>query len=118
MTDSEQERFYQAYSEAVIFTDTGESGQPASYVEWSLEADLSARADCQKFFNENKQDVLDYGIEYAAHDFWFTRNGHGVGFWENDHGTPEICDRLDAAARAFGETSFYLGDDELGYFTA
>lgn len=48
--------------------------------------------DCAKFQSENQEDLaLAYslyrtrdgytGAALAGHDFWLTRNGHGVGFW-------------------------------------
>jgi hypothetical protein len=45
----------------------------------------------------------------AGHDFWLTRNHHGVGFW--DRGMGELGDRLTAAANTFPEISLYVGDD-------
>ena len=48
--------------------------------------------------------------ERAAHDFWLTRNGHGAGFWDGDWPEP-MSDRLDEAAKAFGEFDLYMGDD-------
>lgn len=35
----------------------------------------------------------DYGPENGGRDLWFTRNGHGVGFW--DRGLTGECDRGD-----------------------
>jgi hypothetical protein len=48
--------------------------------------------------------------EYAGHDFWLTRNGHGVGFWDGDW--PEgIGQALDRIAGEFGPYDLYVGDD-------
>lgn len=66
-------------------------------------------ADCDKFQKEN--DLTGYPIEHAGHDFWLTRNGHGVGFWENDYGTEKQCEALTKASEQFGECYLYLGDD-------
>ena len=78
-------------------------------------------ADCEKFQRENAADLVLYRDmreydpsqgtidEYAGHDFWLTRNGHGVGFW--DRGLDELGDRLSDAAHKFGETNLYVGDD-------
>lgn len=38
--------------------------------------------------------------EYAGHDFWLTRNGHGAGFW--DRGMGALGDRLTAACKPYG----------------
>lgn len=74
-------------------------------------------ADCRKFQEEN-EDALDsaevsslYSVEeMAGYDFWMTRNGHGVGFWDGDWSEPE-GEQLDEAAKAFGEYDLYVGDD-------
>ena len=65
--------------------------------------------DCAKFQAEN--DLTGYPLKNAGHDFWLTRNGHGCGFWENDFGTEEQCDKLTKASKAFGEFNLYPGDD-------
>lgn len=50
----------------------------------------------------------DAGSAEAAfgHDFWLTRQGHGVGFWDRDAlkvGEPELGDLLTAEAHKVGE---------------
>lgn len=50
-----------------------------------------------------------YNPARAGHDFWLTRNGHGVGYWDRDLGG--IGDILADAARAAGERDLYVGDD-------
>jgi hypothetical protein len=44
----------------------------------------------------------------VAHDFWLTRNGHGVGFWDGDY--PECGDRLCELTKKFGECNLYISD--------
>lgn len=71
-----------------------------------------ARKDCAAFTARNCGLLTKAGtpIQNGA-DFWFTRNGHGAGFW--DRGYPEeIGDSLTKAAHAFGEV--YLMPDEIG----
>lgn len=81
--------FVAAYLEAAEFSDLPEDMNKA---ECELDAASLERAtgECRAFFDAHTADILAYGIEQAGHDLWFTRNGHGVGFWEEDHGTPEI----------------------------
>ena len=66
-------------------------------------------ADCGAF-HVKARDLLrqayerDYDAEQAGRDFWFTRNGHGVGFW--DHRQLEAGDlgkQLSDIAHSFGE---------------
>ena len=52
-------------------------------------------------------------FDHAAHDFWLTRNGHGVGFWEAPDWPEEIGSVLDDISKAFGESHLYVGDDNL-----
>ena len=60
-------------------------------------------ADCVRFIIANRE-TLDrvtaggaYGLEAAGRDFWFTRNGHGVGFW--DRGLGDDGETLSTACR-------------------
>ncbi len=55
------------------------------------------------------------GEEHMGHDFWLTRNRHGVGFW--DRGLGDLGERLTELAHSFGETDLYLGDDGKLYLT-
>lgn len=48
--------------------------------------------------------------EQAGHDFWMTRNGHGVGFWDGDWSEP-AGSRLDEITKAFPQVDLYRGDD-------
>lgn len=34
----------------------------------------------------------DYDAEQAGRDFWFTRNGHGVGFWDREALKPDSAE--------------------------
>jgi hypothetical protein len=83
-------------------------------------------ADCKAFQTDNVADIAaipswngagdshgrnEYsGDECAGHDFYFTRNGHGVGFWDRDY-DKDIRDRLTKASKAYGEIYPYVGDD-------
>lgn len=74
-----------------------------------------AKRDCEKFQEDHKA-ALDeayqhpsYTDERAGHDFWLTRNHHGVGFWDRDLG--DVGEALTKAANAYGERNLYVGDD-------
>ena len=65
-------------------------------------------------------DALDTWVSYGesweriGHDFYLTRNGHGAGFWDRwfDGGERETMGNgLADAARTWGESDFYVGDD-------
>jgi hypothetical protein len=57
-------------------------------------------------------DAMDAG--QAGHDFYLTRNGHGVGFW--DRGLGSAGTRLSDAARTFvGDSEIVITYDGLEY---
>lgn len=51
--------------------------------------------------------------EQIGHNFWFTRNKDGVGFWSQ--GLGELGEKLSDAAETFGKCELYVGDDDLIY---
>lgn len=53
--------------------------------------------------------INGYDSTLAGHDFWFTRNGHGVGFW--DRGLGSLGEALTKISKKYGESDLYLGDD-------
>lgn len=82
-------------------------------------------ADCQRFQSENSallesayalepgSDELRHARESinanrAGNLFWYSRNGHGVG-WTDD-GNAECLSALETASRAFGDVSVFFGD--------
>jgi hypothetical protein len=74
--------------------------------------------DCLTFFRQNLADLESVesiqgysAMEMAGHDFWLTRNGHGVGFNDRDEWGEEVKERLHNAASRFGEVYVYVGDD-------
>ena len=114
---TELETFTAAYIKAMYFSDTGDEGQPPTDAELSEEAQLDIEADCRSFWRrfgcyvttEICTNAFDDSVSQAGHDFFFTRNRHGVGFWEDEW--PETYrDMLTNAARGYGELNIYLGD--------
>lgn len=82
-----------------------------------------AKIECEEFINENQSLLIDYahkmqtgeysGFELAGHDFWLTRNWHGVGFW--DRGLDELGEKLTTACEKYGQISVYKFRNKL-YF--
>ena len=117
---TELETFTAAYIKAMYFSDTGDEGQPPSDAELSEEAQLDIEADCRSFWRrfgcyvttEICTNAFDDSVSQAGHDFFFTRNGHGCGFWEDEW--PETYrDMLAAAARGYGELNLHLGKQRI-----
>ena len=61
----------------------------------------------------------DYDRTQAGRDFWFNRNGHGVGFWDRQQlDAGGLGEKLSDIAKGFGEQwpSFEAGEDSpTGY---
>jgi len=112
--------FTSAYIEAMYFAETGE--EIPQDVELAEDARLDIEADCRSFWRRFGPYVLTDicrsafvdAVYQAGHDFYFTRNGHGVGFWEEEW--PEAYrDMLTKGAKSYGELQMYVADDGLAY---
>lgn len=123
---SDLNSFARHYVEALFFTNAGPDDEIPSDAEFHELALERIAVDCAKF-EEQMGETIDAAScqrgsgeynqrEQAAHDFWMTRNGHGVGFWDGDWSEPE-AGILTQAAKAFGEVWPYLGDDGLIYLS-
>ncbi len=109
--------FAKSYVEAMFFTncDTGEDDEDkANRLGVSRLTTRSLQriaADCAQFQTIAAPiiaRVLEHGQrdeEGIAHDLWFTRQGHGVGFWEGEsRGYPDDTgDTLSTLAKGMGE---------------
>ena len=120
--------FTTAYLEAALWSSMDNSneqgGEPLdknyTIADLAPEALALAVKDCARFQEDNAETLAtaecsrgsgEYStLAQAGHDFWLTRNGHGCGFWDGDWSEPE-GEALDAASKAFGETSLDVGDD-------
>lgn len=108
-----QDLFLRGYLDAALFTTDPEPGAgdyvgsgrademflklPASFVE-------RAKIDCFRFQADNAELLKRAGNdEQNGTNFWYTRNGHGVGFWDMDY-DDDVSDTLTESARAFGES--------------
>jgi hypothetical protein len=113
--------FTQGYIEAMFFTSTGtgddEELENATVADLAPETLDRIKADCAKFQAMRPVDLDEacdegridgYDLEAAGRDFWYTRNGHGCGYWEQDGAA---WDSLDRAAKSFSSVDLYQGDD-------
>ncbi|HEX6826548.1 MAG TPA: hypothetical protein VF077_09570 [Nitrospiraceae bacterium] len=109
--------FLTAYIECALWSSSDNStesgGEPLdkNYSADDLAPETLAQfqRDCEAFFRDNRADLFALGLDQAGHDFWLTRNGHGTGFW--DRGLGVVGDRLTKAAKAYGSSDLYVGDD-------
>ena len=107
--------FLKGYLEAIEFTLDEEYARPA---EFSPDAITAAKSDCDDFWQLAADHLAaayatGYTEEQAGIDFWFTRNGHGTGYW--DRGLTDIGTALTRDAKTYGESWVYEGDDGLIY---
>lgn len=119
------ERFTQGYIDAALWSSTDDEGEPLDRYcldDIAPETMDRMRKDCAAFYAANIP-AIDNGPvhavgcsneEYAGHDFWLTRNGHGAGYWDGDWPEPAATALADRA-KAFGECDLYIGDDGLIY---
>lgn len=91
----------------------------AGFSDLTPEALESIIRDCLWFENDNRDDLTEaldqgrvdgYGEREAGRDFWYTRNGHGVGYWDREELKGGIGDKLSEAAKARGEVDVFLTD--------
>jgi hypothetical protein len=121
MTSENLEQFHKSYLQSAVFADLEEE-----YIGRLDEDNIapesinSSLADCEKFLTpevceliENDEHIPgshdDTAYEHAGRDFWYTRHGHGVGFWDGDW--PINGDKLTKLAKTFEEKILYVGDN-------
>lgn len=78
-----------------------------------VSADLARQSelDCTGFFEAVGHLIPVDRLEEAGRDLWFTRNHHGVGFWDGGWSDVPDADAFAAEARALGEVETFLNDD-------
>lgn len=114
--------FTAAYIVCIYFTETGDGDQPDSEIELAPMARENIVEDCAAW-QEKHADLLSrayecvgYDAERAGHDYWYTRNGHGVGFWCRDELPEDLQQALTEAAKEAGEAWVQEGDDKLLHY--
>lgn len=59
--------------------------------------------------DDEERDAVHADPHHAGVDFWLSRNGHSVGFFDGDYDGHERD--LQRAAKSYGEAHLYVGDD-------
>jgi hypothetical protein len=118
--------FIDGYITALLWSSNNDEGESLdkTYTEADLSEEAKDRidADCRSFLHRAgpfltadryKGSKLGSLEERAGHDLWFTRVGHGAGFWDGDwEGENEPGGGpLTKAAKALGHVDAYIGDD-------
>lgn len=105
---SELELFLQGYLEAAAFADAPEGFTDLDFNAKSIK---SARKDCASFLSMDsplgKFKIYDHvgdNLIEAGRNFWYTRQGHGTGFWDSPEVWGEdISKALTTVAKTFSE---------------
>ena len=106
--------------DAMLFAEVDDSGDPLDdtyyYNDVSDEALQEITEECQDFLNLLQQEGIEWSKdiepEELGADFYFTRAGHGTGFWSQNYPTAQA---LDTWAKTFGNIGLYGGDDGILY---
>lgn len=125
MKQNDCPQFLRGYLETALFTTDAHPPSGCDYVTsgratemwdklplWFVEQAVN---DCAKFQAENTELLAKAGDDWQnGSDFWYTRGGHGVGYWDRDY-PDDVADPLTEAAHKYGEVSFDsidLGQEE------
>jgi len=116
--------FTRGYIDSLLWSSNGPDDEPLD--RYHDASDLAPAADkiivrdCSQFYAKYESVWCDQCLhgphlditedEYAGHDFWLTRNGHGAGFWDGDWLDPAAT-VLTEVCKALGECQPYVGDD-------
>lgn len=128
ISGAEQERIYTGFVEAMLWAEHYFDEQGNDRGAWqdhydiediSNDAESQIKADIDGFVNLCEGQgidlhALDYRTERFAnigHDFYLTRQGHGVGFW--DRGFGQVGEELTKWAKTYGSINLYDSDGEV-----
>ncbi len=130
----QHEEFIAGYIECALWAsldmdDENECGHnphlDENYGVHDISAELMAtiREDCESFIRSQNAALQTYvgefSWDYAGHDFFLTRNGHGAGFWDREWKPGRLldaCNELTGAAHVYGETFWF--DNGRGELTS
>lgn len=109
--------FFAGYVAAALWTCTDDDGTPldSRYVSGDIASDALAamQTDCEAFHASHRELwISDMTDSQAGHDYWLTRNGHGVGYWGRGI---KYGNTLTVIANAASASYLYVGDDSRLY---
>jgi hypothetical protein len=125
-TQDDLAAFVRGYKECAMWSSTDDNGEPLDagrgFDDIAPESAAVMADECADFLsllaregilpealNAYNRRTRAECLEWAGHDFWLTRNGHGAGFW--DRGLGELGETLSTLARVAGSRDLYIGDD-------
>ena len=97
-----------AYLECVIFTESGDGHDDGvdpfdgkTIYNFSNSSIIEARQQIEWFVNVAGEALDDISDESIGQDIWYTRNGHGVGFWDRDY-DDDVIETLEKLCKVLG----------------
>ena len=107
--------FLQGYADAALFSSSTDDDTPLDekFGIGDFEPDTMKifEEDCRKFL-EKAASLLSYEqYEDAGRNFWYSRNGHGTGFFEGDFGDNSM--ELQKIAEEFGDVYLYAENERV-----
>ncbi|BDU12396.1 hypothetical protein [Escherichia phage phiWec186] len=114
------------YKDVFIFAESARDHE-GDFIDNLDDYDFSSQAldriadDVTSFCNANVAAIAEAMSDGATanqigNDLHFTRNGHGVGFWDRPEiYTTNTANRLTNAAKFMPDVSAYIGEDNLIY---
>ena len=133
-TEEQLEQFVRGYLFAAVWAEEEslEEYGMADSCDVHEASKKKAKEDCEAFIEEHYDTLKEIGEEMLyseeypqweilGHDFYFTRNEHGVGYWSRDFNreeTLELAKQLSDQVGYFTKyppVTVYLGDDGFIY---
>jgi hypothetical protein len=108
-----QDPFLLGYLDAILFAETDENGNALdnnfTISDFSPKSISQAQEVCDQFETEAGDLLSEVATYYRAGMlFWFNRNGHGSGFWDE----PSI-DRRTGADKILSDLSYEFGECDV-----
>lgn len=82
--NAQEVEFINGYIEAINFTECGDTDQPEHGAELDEDYARKCAIECTAFYDliAGRLSRCKASPAQAGHDYWLTRNGHGVGYWD------------------------------------
>lgn len=101
--------FVRGYIDGALWASVDDNGDSLKNYELSDTAKAELTIDATKFYDQCSYLWDGENDDYKAGiDFWFTRNGHGSGFWDGSYMHGEILTKM---SHDCGEKNLLLDKD-------